>query len=188
MAFFMSPRGTLIGTAKDFKARRAGFSVSGSIAAHGKTVAQLHEMYSAIDGILQTVVDELVNRQKSAYGAGGHQTHGGRTWAPLAASTLERKAKEGGPLDILIDTAIHGGGRLRDSIHKQNTKAKKTARGLSYAIRIVADAPVGRFHATGWSGPRGSGPPRPPVEHTPADVELVTSKIRNALATVKGQS
>lgn len=187
MAFYFSPRGTMIGTAKDFTNRRAGFSVSGQFKAHGKTVAQFHKMYRKLDAVLQSVTDELVERQKSAYGAGGHQSHGGRPWAPLSEYTLKKKAAAGGPLDILID-AHPRGGALRDSIHKENTAAKKTARGLMYAIRIVADSPVSRFHATGWSGPRGSGPARPPVEHTPADVELVATKIRNALNTAKGLS
>lgn len=185
MSYYASPRGTLLGTAKDFKARRAGFVVSGAMGNTGATVAKLHRLLARLDAAVNSATGELVKRQISAYGAGGHHTHGGRPWQPLAASTLKRKAREGGPLDTLIDTAYHGGGVLRDSIRDDSSKAKKTAKGLSYVIRIVADAPVGRFHATGWSGPRSSGPPRPPVEFTPADHEYLMGQIRNAIGRGK---
>lgn len=181
MAYYASSRGTLLGTAKDFKARRAGFVVHGTMGNTGATVAKLHAMLASLDAAISGATGELVKRQISAYGAGGHHTHGGRPWRSLDASTLKRKAREGGPLDILVDTAYHGGGVLRDSIRDDSSKAKKTARGLSYVIRVVADAPVGRFHATGWTGPRGSGPARPPVEFTPADREYLMSQIRNAI-------
>lgn len=190
--FFASKRGTLLGPGKGLAQqmqRRAGFQVSG---ARNSAKNQIKQLLAKIQAGLNKAVPELVKRQQAAFSDGGHQGHGGRPWAPLAESTLKRKAAQGGPVDILVDVAKYGGGALRDSIEadKDATKAKRTNKGVAYAIRIIARVPVGRFHATGFRNARTGSKvvPRPPVEYTEQDVEFVAQVMRNATAQAKSKS
>ena len=182
--FFSSKRGTLLGPGNGLEQqmeRRAGFAVSG---ARNSAKNQIKQMLAKIQAGLDKAVPELVKQQKKAYDDGGHSGHGGREWAPLTDATLKRKAKQGFPSNILVQD-----GTLRDSIEvdKEATKAKRTKTGVSYAIRIIARAPVGRFHATGFRNARTGKkvPARPPVEYTPQDVEFVAQVMRNATAQAK---
>lgn len=88
------------------------------------------------------MVKDFHEGEKRQFESGGHYGAGG--WRPLAPSTLERKAREGFPSDILVRT-----GELKASLVSGGGHAVEEVRELS--MKVGTDLKYGIHHQRGTS-------------------------------------
>lgn len=98
--------------------------------------------------------EKMVVRLRSAFDAGGHQSHGGKAWEP-------RKQEYPWPI-------LNKSGELKNKLQKRVVQTKS---GMK--VHFFSTATYFKYHQNGTV----NMPARPPVEITRADLELLRRTI-----------
>jgi phage gpG-like protein len=119
----------------------------------------------------EAIADTLRGYEKRLFDSEG--ASGGRPWEPLAASTVEHKAKAG--LDPRILHATH---RLRRSLTDKGA-AGHLEHATNASLIFGSYVPYGRYHAHG----SGSLPKRRPIQFTENQKRYIMKKLQRYVLT-----
>jgi hypothetical protein len=142
---------------------------------------------SQLAGLARALERRVKFDQSAAFQVGGHQLHGGNSWAPLSPTTVAIKTALGSPRPSApLYRTGYMSGRTKVKVYLQ-----LYPKGIAFSVFVWNDAFYAKFHQDGyqhvWSG--RMVPARPVVELTPADLEYIGLNIQSyMLDGVKGMT